>query len=76
MDIDMDQIWKTIFSKEAIGIIVILIGAYLVLKVLKKINKAVLAAMVIGALVAVGYIFFPGLLDAAVTWFKGGWMDS
>ena len=75
MDVDMDQIWKTIFSIETIRIIVLIIGVFLVLKVLKKINKAVLAAIIIGALVVVGYVFFPGLLDAALVWFKGGWMD-
>ena len=76
MDVDMDQIWKIIFSKETIGIIVLIIGVFLVLKVLKKINKALLAVIVIGALVVVGYVFFPGLLDAALAWFRGGWMDK
>ena len=76
MEVDMDDIWKTIFSREAIGIMVVIVGVFIVLRFLKRVHKGLLAVIVLGALVAVGYVYFPELLDAVVTWFKGGWMDN
>jgi cyanate permease len=71
----MNQIWQTIFSKETIGIGIIIIGAFIVMKLLKKMNKMVLAALVIGALVGIGYIFFPGLVEAGTGFVQGSWME-
>ena len=75
MNVDMNQIWQTIFSKETIGIVIIIFGAFIVMKLLKKMNKMVLALIVIGALVGIGYVFFPGLVDAGTAFVRGSWMD-
>ncbi len=75
MDVDMDQIWKTIFSKEAVGIMVLIIVGLLVFNFIQKMSKIVLSVIALAALVIVGYIFFPGFLESAVSWFQGGWMN-
>ncbi len=71
----MDQIWKTIFSKEAVGIMVLIIVGLLVFNFIQKMSKIVLSVIALAALVIVGYIFFPGFLESAVSWFQGGWMN-
>ncbi len=75
MDVDMDQIWKTIFSKEAVGIMVLIIVGLLVFNFIQKMSKIVLSVIALAALVIVGYIFFPGFLESAVSWLQGGWMN-
>ena len=64
MNVDMNQIWQTILSKETIGIIILIIGVFIVLKLLKKMNKMLLALLVFAALAGIGYIFFPGLIES------------
>ncbi len=76
MNIDMNQIWQVIFSKETIGIIILIVGFFLVMKLLKKMSKMVLAVLAIGALAGIWYVFFPGLIEAGTAFVQGNWMDA
>mgnify|MGYP001215061890 CR=1 FL=1 len=75
MNVDMTQIWQTIFSKETIGIIVLLIGVFMVRILMKKMNKMVLAVIVLGAFAGVCYVFFPGFVEVGTAFMQGSWMD-
>lgn len=72
MNIDMDQIWKTIFSGEPIGIIILIITGLIVFYFIQKLGKIVLFLITLVVLAIIVYVFFPGLLDSAVDWFRNG----
>ncbi len=70
MDIDMDQIWKTIFSGEPIGIIILIITGLIVFYFIYKLGKIFLFLITLIGLAIIGYVFFPDLLDSAIDWFR------
>ncbi|AWT60464.1 MAG: hypothetical protein DF168_01678 [Candidatus Moanabacter tarae] len=70
MDVDMDQIWNTIFSGEPTGIIILIVTGLIVFYVIYRLGKVFLLLVTLITLAIVGYVFFPGLFDSALEWFR------